>query len=85
MAASEREELLGIASDLRAHLEWLRETGVREVPTVAKSVTPPPASRASESEAPQLSLRAAVRAAVSPKPQMPAPVLAPTVFSPQTG
>ncbi|MBI5548573.1 MAG: uracil-DNA glycosylase [Deltaproteobacteria bacterium] len=71
MAAGDREELASLAADLRGHLEWLRDTGVREVPALPKapqaaaSAAPVSSSpEASESAGPQVSLRAAVRATV---------------------
>ena len=71
--ASDREELAAIARDLRGHLDWLRENGVREVPKAAASPPGakgvagalPAASSAAEAPASSpVSLRAAVRAAV---------------------
>ncbi len=80
--ASEREELAGLALDLRGHLEWLRDCGARDVPSVPKAAAPAPApapaaSPAAAGQGP--SLRAAVRAAVGapaeprPRPVAPAP------------
>lgn len=74
--ASEREELAGLALDLRGHLEWLRDCGAREVPAVPKAAAPAPAARPAEAGQ-GTSLRAAVRAAVGAPEQRARPVTPP--------
>lgn len=76
MVASDREELAGIAEDLRGHLEWLRENGVDALPAPPRPQAAPAAAVAAGAPASQRpaagpapagsgnSLRAAVRAVV---------------------
>jgi DNA polymerase len=64
---SEREDLIGIARDLRGHLVWLRENGVGEVPAPARPPAAPARPSAGAGPAPG-SLRAAARAAAGMPP-----------------
>jgi DNA polymerase len=84
--AGEQEELAGIAEELRAHLEWLRETGLRELPRVAPS-SPAPTNQPGPAQAKgsQGSLRAAVRASVGATPPAPTPAPTPPASSPRGG
>jgi len=70
---SDREVLAGLALDLRSHVEWLRENGIREVPRVAPAPLPAQAPRDAAPAPAGPSLRAAVRASVGAPEQRPAP------------
>jgi DNA polymerase len=77
MTSNPKEELLSLVTDLRAHLLWLRENGVREVAGTEKRLGNALPEFAEKK--PVVSLRAAVRAAVSSKvPDSPNPLTPPT-------
>ncbi len=62
---SVREELVAVARDLAGHLEWLRESGVREVAAPPRPAAPATKAAPQAPSAPGASLRAVVRAAVA--------------------
>lgn len=73
MTSNAKEELFSLVTDLRAHLLWLRENGVREV--VGPGNLPGKAVPESAEKKTTVSLRAAVRAAVGSKiPASPHPI-----------
>ncbi len=76
MTSNPKEELLSLVTDLRAHLLWLRENGVREVAGAERR--PGNAVPEYAEKKPVVSLRAAVRAAVNSKIPDPPKVVPPT-------